>query len=109
MALPPNFLMKMVNVHGKSTEEGDVDGEPMDDEEVDGEPMDEEDIDGEPMVDSDEDAATSKEPKEAAGQMRSESKDIPSSEADREGLTEAARARRQRPRAVDMFADSDEE
>ncbi|OCL12760.1 hypothetical protein AOQ84DRAFT_352365 [Glonium stellatum] len=75
----------------------DIDGEPMDD--IDGEPMDE-DIDGMPM--------------ELEGDMK-ESEPVDST-VSMSGAppvskeeTAAARARRQRPKAEDMFADSDDD
>lgn len=79
-------------------DDGDIDGEPMvdDDEDVDGVPMEDEDFDGEPM---DEDSPPP-EP-EVREQVKEEPKDV------KPDPTPAGR--RQRPRAVDMFADSDEE
>ena len=71
--------------------EEDVDGEPMAEEDVDGEPM-EEDVDGEPM-EEDAPAPVSSEPPPA------ESKMDPASVG----------GQRRRPRAVDMFADSDDD
>ena len=70
----------------------DVDGEPMD-EDLDGEPM-EEDVDGEPMENV-EDVVKDKSPVEFK-------------QADTEGDTgPLASRRRRRPKAEDMFADSD--
>jgi U2-associated protein SR140 len=93
----------------------DVDGEPIDDVDVDvdvdGELMEDDDFDGEPMtddVDILDSESTAKEPEsndsilvdsEAASQTQNGA-----------GLeSKASEARRRRPRAVDMFADSDGE
>lgn len=86
----------------------EVDGEPMaEDEDLDGESMDDEDLDGEPMVDDDvdgepmeEDRPVSEEPVVAIPEpvkMRIEADPTPVVQP------------RRRPRAVDMFADSDDE
>jgi len=89
------------DVDGEPMEE-DVDGVPMEDEDVDGEPM-EEDVDGEPMeedVDGEpmqEDAAPT-----PPGPTPAEST------APQVDTAPVGGARR-RPRAVDMFADSDED
>lgn len=83
-------------------EDGDVDGEPMaDDEDVDGVPMDE-DVDGEPM---EEDVAG--EPMEE-DQTVEEHKSPPRESKPPIDSTPIG-GRRQRPRAVDMFAGSDDE
>jgi U2-associated protein SR140 len=85
-------------------EDADVDGEPMaEDEDVDGEPM-EEDFDGEPM---DEDNETSAPPAPASPEPppREEVKPTPVVKADTAPVGQI----RRRPRAVDMFADSDDE
>ena len=86
-------------------EEEDIDGEPMiDDEDVDGEPMD--DVDGEPMVEEGEEML-------AEQTLSEEGKDDVSlrSTADENASMDptAALGRRKRPRAEDMFADSDGE
>ena len=84
-------------------EDEDLDGVPMDeDENIDGEPM-EDDVDGEPM-DEDEPPVTllAPDPKESEGQSKAKVKLLPGNLAP-EGQP------RRRPRAVDMFADSDEE
>jgi len=92
----------------------DIDGEPMAD--IDGEPM--VDIDGEPMADTDgepmdedvdripmeESEAEMKESKLADSTVSTSSAPAPSKEE-----RAAARARRQRPKAEDMFADSDDD
>ncbi|TVY51918.1 U2 snRNP-associated SURP motif-containing protein [Lachnellula cervina] len=77
--------------------EEDIDGEPMAEEDVDGEPMEEDDIDGEPMEDPD-------------GEPMEEDVPIPmppppESKTD----TVPVGGQRRRPRAVDMFADSDDD
>jgi len=88
------------DVDGEPMEEdGDVDGEPMEDEDedVDGVPM-EEDVDGEPMQEDD------KPPPPAS------SNPPPSSEEPQAKPPASLVGQpRRRPRAVDMFADSDEE
>jgi U2-associated protein SR140 len=81
----------------------DLDGQPMDeddDDNVDGEPMQESDGDGEPM-DEDVDDQPGRDEQQQAPQQQ------PASEDD--AGSRAAEARRRRPRAVDMFADSDGE
>ncbi|KAL8902726.1 MAG: hypothetical protein Q9207_004423 [Kuettlingeria erythrocarpa] len=110
----------------------DVDGEPMVDEDLDGEPMvdDEEDLDGEPMDGADDDAGT----KEAsirgvapasvnsANSNISDEKDSPANAKPSLGFRmgnndetiqptgrQSLGARRRRPKAEDMFADSDED
>lgn len=108
----------------------DVDGEPMAEDDLDGEPMvDDEDVDGEPMADSDEDGAMTVEKEDQPGEVQAEEqppkpemsrrealaasiaaklgKARPSQETTKE--TPAAIARRRRPKAEDMFADSDGE
>jgi U2-associated protein SR140 len=91
------------DVDGESMEE-DVDGVPMD-EEVDGEPM-EEDIDGEPMEEdeSNEPPCPDDHPTTDGGTI--ENKPSPSlTKLDEAQVGQA----RPRPKAVDMFADSDDE
>lgn len=92
------------DVDGEPMGNGDVDGEPMD-EDVDGEPMEEakgdqagEDFDGEPMEEE-----TALDSRGQATQAE------PKGNSETTGETEAAKARRRRPRAEDMFADSDDE
>ncbi|KUJ20470.1 uncharacterized protein LY89DRAFT_610620 [Mollisia scopiformis] len=91
-------------------EEEDVDGEPMaEDEDVDGEPMvEDEDIDGEPMM---EDEDMDGEPMKEDSQPASPQLDRPVSEEKTPAKVDSmpAGAARRRPRAVDMFADSDDE
>ena len=90
--------------------EEDVDGEPMD-EDFDGEPMEDEDVDGLPMEDED------GEPMEE-DKLSPVSPDPPSAEPDvvqekppviPKGDTAPVGQPRRRLRAVDMFADSDDE
>ncbi|KAH8808444.1 hypothetical protein F5884DRAFT_792245 [Xylogone sp. PMI_703] len=88
----------------------DVDGEPMEDEDVDGEPM--EDIDGEAMddVDGEPMEEDTYEPPPAAttpAQEQSQSKEKSSTPKPDLGTAPIGQPRR-RPRAVDMFADSDD-
>ena len=102
----------------------DVDGEPMaeDDEDLDGEPMEDEDVDGEPMVDSDDDQPRVPGAREAGEQPKAElsrREALAASIAARLGkgpgqeaqkaASPAAAARTRRPKAADMFADSDSE
>jgi U2-associated protein SR140 len=96
---------------GGETMEVDVDGEPMlDDEDIDGEPMEDEDLDGEPMVDDDDDVDVDGEPMEQDEPPPLETKAMPPLE---EGKVKAdptpVSQPRRRPRAVDMFADSDDD
>lgn len=112
---PVNLNTKKDGIDGEPMEEEDVDGEPLDNGDVDGEPMDE-DVDGEPMEDVTDDKKAGDdvdgEPMEeekppgspghaAHGELEGTSKAA--------GETEAAKARRRRPRAEDMFADSEDE
>ena len=104
----------------------DVDGEPMveDDGDVDGVPMEDEEVDGEPMVDSDDDeqpgaASRATEAVEQPKAERSRREALAASIAARLGkgsaqetqkdVSPAAVARTRRPKAADMFADSDSE
>ncbi|KAI9852795.1 MAG: hypothetical protein M1830_006770, partial [Pleopsidium flavum] len=92
-------------------EDEDVDGRPMDDD-VDGEPM-EEDIDGEPMDGLDSGASVEQKgdekrahpPDERAEDFKMS--DHPSSDPSK--ADEKKAGKRRRPKAEDMFADSDEE
>ncbi|KAG4032374.1 hypothetical protein MFRU_007g02780 [Monilinia fructicola] len=93
----------------------DLDGEPMveDDEDVDGVPMEEEDVDGEPMADSDDDENMDGEPMQVQ-EDEEDSYESPVVEAAPASASvakpeESAPQRRTRPRAVDMFADSDDD
>lgn len=100
-------------------EEEDIDGLPMNDEEdVDGEPMDEDDdidgvpmeegVDGEPMDEDEDGAPLGSEPQSPAKVQA----DIPAdSQRSNRAISEPEPVRpvRTRPRAVDMFADSDSE
>ena len=98
--LPPE------GVDGEAMEE-DVDGEPMDaeDVDVDGEPMAEEDVDGEPM-----EVVMSDEPEAKAQDLSYSSKEaMAEPDASNADGNAVAASRRRRPRAEDMFADSDGE
>jgi U2-associated protein SR140 len=87
--------------------EEDLDGQPMDeDDDMDGEPMEDGSGDGEPM---DEDGNDGDEQmKEPDGQARQHQYHQYQAGEESTG-SRAAEARRRRPRAVDMFADSDGE
>jgi U2-associated protein SR140 len=95
------------DVDGQPMDE-DVDGEPMEDEDMDGVPMDDDfdgelmDEDGQPMPESSPPADPEPEPKPAPEEPK---------EVDLGGKkVDASVVRpRQRPKAVDMFADSDDE
>lgn len=96
----------------------DVDGEPMphdDDGDVDGEPMDDEDIDGEPMAESGDDGAEPEPPKPEMSRREALAASIAAKlgkELAQQGPAEGdspAGMRRERPKAADMFADSDGE
>lgn len=93
-----------------------VDGEPMNDgEDLDGEPMDDEDIDGEPMADSDDDEAETEPPKPEVSQREALAASIAAKLGKgpaQQGLAKdqsPGGMRRERPKAADMFADSDGE
>lgn len=83
----------------------DVDGEPMDDEDIDGVPMEEDDVDGEPM-EEDGPPPASPDPPQATESAPVEDKlsDFPA-KVDSAPVGQP----RRRLRAVDMFADSDDE
>ena len=92
------------DVDGEAMEE-DVDGEPMaDDGDLDGEPM-EEDVDGVPM---DDDAAAGEQTNSAADATPDNEKET-KTETPNTNENPVAASRRRRPRAEDMFADSDGE
>ncbi|KAL0265173.1 hypothetical protein SLS55_001136 [Diplodia seriata] len=117
---PARVESKQDDVDGEPMAD-EVDGEPMSNGDVDGEPMDE-DVDGEPMegitgdkVDDDVDGEPMKEETETPAGTSGQA---PVGEAivtydgaadDTAGETEAAKARRRRPKAEDMFADSEDE
>ena len=88
-------------VDGEPMEE-DVDGEPMDDEDVDGVPMEDDDVDGLPMEEDIDGEPTLDEPAPIAL-----APEVKPSEAQKP--EPAGGQVRRRPKAVDMFADSDEE
>ena len=109
-------------------EEGDkmdVDGEPMveDDGDLDGVPMEDEDIDGEPMLDSDDDqpglsaaAGTEQRPRAEPSRREALAASIAArldkgadQGAQKNATSSAAAARTRRPKAADMFADSESE
>ncbi|KAL5315552.1 hypothetical protein ACEPPN_016420 [Leptodophora sp. 'Broadleaf-Isolate-01'] len=96
-------------------EDEDVDGEPMldDDGDLDGVPMDEDELDGEPMA---EDSAPSPPlPASTSASVSIPATRDPDEKNDAPGDTaqsfsgQRGQQRRARPRAVDMFADSDDE
>lgn len=102
----------------------DVDGGPMveDDGDFDGVPMEDEDVDGEPMADSDDEEPSVPRAREAEEQPKAElsrREALAASIAARLGkgpgqeaqkaASPAAAARTRRPKAADMFADSDSE
>jgi U2-associated protein SR140 len=89
--------------NNEDVDDEDVDGEPMEDEDVDGEPMaEDEDVDGEPMEE------------DFDGEPMDEDKDVPEPPPQEEikptvkADTAPVGQPRRRPRAVDMFADSDD-
>ena len=87
------------DIDGEAMEE-DVDGEPMiDDGDMDGEPMEDEDLNGEPM----EGISEGKDTPEDAVDLQTKEDTLPPDK------NAAASSRRRRPRAEDMFADSDGE
>ena len=92
------------DVDGEPMADADLDGEPMED--VDGEPMQEDDVDGAPM-DADpvqeRDVERPQQPQQLRQQLLPKANQPPMMKMD------PVLAKRQRPRAVDMFADSDEE
>lgn len=103
------------DVKQEDMEEEDVDGDPMEeDEDVDGEPMlEDDDVDGMPMEEEfdGEPMEEDMEVKDEAVSVPSQPEEPPSKSQETkpvESLPTAAQARR-RPRAVDMFADSDDE
>ncbi|RDL41817.1 Uncharacterized protein BP5553_01796 [Venustampulla echinocandica] len=103
----PEERVKEQDVDGVPMEQDeDIDGEPMvEDEDIDGVPM--EDIDGSPMEEDIED-----EPMEEDPQPASTTLEPPPPKEPEPAQVDAApvgQPRRQRPRAVDMFADSDED
>lgn len=110
---------------GEEEDKMDVDGEPMieDDGNLDGVPMEEdEDVDGEPMVDSDTEqpnfpraGGSEEQPKAELSRREALAASIaarlgkgPGPEAQKTA-SPAAAARTRRPKAADMFADSDSE
>lgn len=126
---PRPDLKVEVEVEGVGGEEGemDIDGEPMEEEDenedVDGEPMDDDtDVDGEPMEEEGEEEPTNGHEGSDRVVDRSEDKrtDPPDEGAnilntDNNGTGDASKptdktlGKRRRPKAEDMFADSDED
>ncbi len=113
---------RAANMNGDAMDVDDIDGAPMADD-VDGEPMDDEDIDGEPMADSDDDeakargvpAAEMEKPKVELSRREALAASIaakmgkgPAQQTSTMGNSPAG-VRRERPKAADMFADSDGE
>ena len=89
----------------------EADGEPME-EDVDGEPMDDEDVDGVPMEDDDFDGVPIEEDVDEEPILHEPPPIEPAAEVKRavEARPEPVGGQpRRRPKAVDMFADSDEE
>jgi U2-associated protein SR140 len=85
------------DVDGEPMDE-DVDGEPMlDDDDLDGVPMEDDDIDGEPMDEDEAPAPPAKEPTPEDSKPQVKLDTAPVGQP------------RRRPRAVDMFADSDDD
>ncbi|MCJ1471349.1 hypothetical protein MMC07_009997 [Pseudocyphellaria aurata] len=95
----------------------DLDGEPMaDDGDLDGEPMDDDDVDGDPMEDEQHDMADPGATSVAGNDMASGKNSETVAEAaggvtmNKDGRNDhLIGARRRRPKAEDMFADSDGE
>lgn len=85
----------------------DVDGEPMDDEDLDGEPMDE-DLDGEPMLEDGDDQVAAAGSNGKVGAEPTVDVRLPAPDPPPVKHVLPA-AKRQRPKAEDMFADSDGE
>jgi U2-associated protein SR140 len=96
------------DVDGEAMDEDDVDGEPMDEEDVDGMPMEDDDVDGAPMdegmdeepMEEDQPPSATSDPTTAADKASN-----PLAKVDNAPVGQP----RRRPRAVDMFADSDDE
>jgi len=89
----------------------EVDGEPME-EDLDGEPMDDEDLDGVPMDDDDMDGVPMEEDVDGEPLLEAPPRiePIPEVKPSEEPKPEPIGGKpRRRPKAVDMFADSDEE
>ena len=109
------------DVDGEPMADADLDGEPMED--IDGEPMQEDDVDGEPM-DAEPDMNTAQErgveqPQEQqqqpqpqppqSSQQPQPQPQLPKTDHPLARKVDPLIMARPRPRAVDMFADSDEE
>jgi U2-associated protein SR140 len=105
----PKELAKEVPLDTDMTEEPvdeDVDGEPMD-EDVDGEPMEDEDVDGVPM--EEEQADLDGDPMEADPPPAAKPDPVEGPSSLLRKVDSAPAQPHRRPRAVDMFADSDED
>ncbi|KAK5007857.1 hypothetical protein LTR16_005705, partial [Cryomyces antarcticus] len=96
---------------GVKAVEEDIDGEPLQDEDVEGEPM-EEDLEGQPMEEDIEEEAMAEDT--GNGQQNLSVQDVESAAEDSSGgktlalnMQRPVGGRRQRPKAEDMFADSD--
>ncbi len=94
----------MEDVDGEPMDE-DVDGEPMEDEDIDGEPMEDDDLDGQPMEDTKSSPSSPSGPPQPQPDPVDENPPTLPSKVD---IAPVGQPRR-RPRAVDMFADSDED
>jgi U2-associated protein SR140 len=109
--IPAAKHVSSTDLDGTPMEE-DVDGEAIlvEDENVDGEPMDE-DLDGVPMSDSSDGDAMEEDDTDfnAADSSIDQQQQSVTDNAGEDAGHRAAEARKRRPRAVDMFADSDEE
>lgn len=98
------------DVDGEPIMEDDIDGEPIDDDDVEGEPISDMDVDGEPMEEDDvfDDHAAPKADHEEAAQTEGVTATSGGMDESSGQGSGAARSRKPRMRAVDMFADSDE-
>ena len=92
------------DVDGEAMDE-DLDGEPMDDEDFDGSPMEGDVMDGEPMEEDEVPLATPDPPQAAESAVVEDKLSALSAKVDSAPVGQP----RRRPRAVDMFADSDDE
>ncbi|ODA79910.1 hypothetical protein RJ55_05507 [Drechmeria coniospora] len=107
------------DVEGEPIDEDDVEGEPIDDDDVEGEPMEEGDVEGEPMGDDDDaldepsttrDGRNDDDSATPGADRRTESGADGAGEGSQgEAQGERGHLSRRRMRAVDMFADSDDD
>ncbi|KAI9805600.1 MAG: hypothetical protein M1825_000851 [Sarcosagium campestre] len=109
--VPPDIVVPPEDANGEE-EDDDIDGEPMEDDDIDGEPMDE-DFDGESMSAVGESSGLKGDVLVESGRADGRPRDVedgmvldPADDGvdGRMGVTP-----RRRPRAQDMFADSDDE